>query len=573
MSRAILAALPALDAPALRAQARRILPVLVAAIVAVAFNASFQGTMAADLDHRVLAGNFHNGHLWCFDNAWRMVSGAEPFGIATQRLGFPFAAAARCLAVVPALASTPSRLWLSPIGAYNLTILLTPALAVVAASLLVRRVTDMGAWSAAAVGLVYSVSPYVLGCFSGGQTCKAQVWCIPLALWALSGAVSGPRRALNVALTGVASVVLAYTEPTYAMIVPLVAVPWALLLIRRPILPHGAGALVGLTVMAAGIWTAKLYYVGGDDRLLLELFEPASRLKSSGIPIPSPMAQPWPTLLGPPPLEVQAGAPNHVTYLGIPLLVAMLLGLPLRWRGRGVAGLALVVGFVLALGEVLVSENQYVLSADRKLLLPAVLLARHDYPLAQSVMYYRAITVASLGVAIGAMGASSRFRYGAIAAWLLAGITLWDTHRVMAPLWPLKSQIPESSLYTLINADPVPGAVVGLPLSSATQVGSGMVLDAVFTDRPSNGLVRFTAPGLANVDALARSFAAAATLPSPEGSASLYAAGIRYLVTTPGEQIPEQAALTRALGVPFRVGRRLVWRVGPPPQGGEPAHE
>ncbi len=537
------------------------LPLTVAMVLATIFTIRFHGRMPADLDHRMLAGGFHWGHVWCFDHVWRMVAGLDAWGVNTTRLGFPLTGAARCLALTPALLVAPSRLFLSSIGAYNLAILLTPAAAVATTFLLVRRVTDLDRWSAGAAGVMFAVSPYVLGCLSGGQTCKAQVWGVPLVLWALAGAVRGPSRFVSIVAAGFCGVLLAGTEPTYALIVPFVAGAWAILLLRRPILPHLAGVIFGLAALAAGLATAKLYYQGADTASMLEVFEPANRLKSHGIPIPTPMAQPWPTLLGPPPLQKGAGEPNHVTYLGVPLLVALTLGSVRAWRGRSLAWAAVVIGIVLALGEVLVSENAYVLSGSQKLGLPALLLSRYHYPLSESSMYYRSIVVASLGAAIGAVGWVGGKRWGPAPAWALVAIVLWDTHRVMAPVWPLQSRVQSMELYRWMAADTDPGAVVTVPLVSSQSDGARMMFDGAFTSRRLSALDRFSPPSQANVEALRGWFAEAAA--SADASASLYGHGIRYVTTLPLGPLPERAELTALLGRPYMMDGRAVWRVGP----------
>lgn len=538
-------------------------PVTAAMAVATMYTIRFHGTMPADLDHRLMAGAFHWGHVWCFDHVYRMVAGLDAWGVQTTRLGFPLTGAARCLALTPALAVAPARAFLSPLGAYNLAILLTPAVAVLTTSLLLRRVTDLDRWSAGAAGVMYGVSPYVLGCFSGGQTCKAQVWGVPLVLWALAGVVRGPRRVLGIGITMVCGAILAGTDPTYALIVPFVAGAWALLMIRRPWLPHLAGAMVGLAALAAGLATAKLYYQGTDTTTMLEVFEPANRMKSHGIPIPTPMAQPWPTLWGPPPLQKGAGEPNHVTYIGVPLLIALVVGSVRSWRGRSLAWAAVVIGIVLALGEVLVSDNAYVLSGTQKLGLPALLLARYHYPLADSVMYYRSIVVASLGATMGAVGWVGGKRWGPFPAWGIAALALWDTHRVMAPVWPLHSRVHPTQLYAVIAADPVPGAVVEVPLVSNATEGGRTILDGAFLTRPVNGLVRFSPKDLPNVEAISAWFAEAAA--SDDAKGTLYSHGIRYVMTLPDTQARERATFTTLLGPPWMLDGRTVWRVGPAP--------
>jgi hypothetical protein len=551
------------EGPGWRRPAGELAPLLIGVIVAVVFNVYFHGGLVGELDTRLITGAFHHGHVWCFDHVWRALSGQDAWGVATDRLGFPSSAAARCLAVVPALVVAPTRLWLSPLGAYNLAILLTPAPAVACTWLLARRVAGVSSGAAAAAGVLFAVSPYVLGCFAGGQTCKAQVWGLPLALWALSGAVGGPRRAAFLVAVPISTLLLAFSEPTYAAILPLAAVPWAVLSLRRPVLPHVGGALVALAAMAGALLLVRGYYTMGDDRLLVEAFDPASRLKSAGIPIPTPMAQPGPTLLGPPDLQTQPGVANHITYLGVPLLALTLLSLALARRGRLFLLAAFAVGFTISLGEFLVVDNAWVTNGGQKYGLPALLLARYGYPLSQSVMYYRAIVVAALAVAIGSVAWTARWRYGAWAAAVVAAVGLWDTHRATAPLWTLRSAVPSHALHDRIAADAVPGAVVALPLRASAPTGAQAMFDAALHGRATNGLARFTAAGFPPVDTIEAWFAEAEALGPGAGDDALFGHGIRYIVTMPQVEVPERAALSRVLGPPRRAGDRLYWRVGP----------
>ena len=550
-----------------RSRVAALLPLLVAAGVAVGFNAAFLGPMARDPAHRLLSGAFHGGHLWCFDLAWGLLSGLDPWSLETQRLGFPSGASARCLALAPAFATAPARLLVDGLTAYNLCILLTPAVTVLFTMLLMRRVTELDRWSAAAVGGLYAVCPYVFGCFAGGQTCKAQVWVVPMTLWTLAGAVDGPRRPLWVLGAGLGGTILAFTEPTYATIVPLVAVPWVGILIGRPRWASLVGGGLGLAACAMGIWSASLYYLHPVPPGFEAVFEPAGPLTSAGIPLPSPMAQPGPTLIGPPDLQLEPGAPNHVTYLGLPLLVAMLLGsLPAWARGRRaqlLAWSALVVGLLVAMGERLVVDNQFVQVEGRPLVLPAWYLAKADYPLARSMMYYRGVVVAALGLAIGAVGLMSRWRWGALGAWLLVALSLADTYRVLKPIWPLRSRVLDTEFFETLAADPVPGAVIGLPLAGTTRSGGLTVLDAAFHRRPTNGLVRFTDRRMTHVASLQGWVQSALRLPAAEGSALLFSKGIRYVVAGEDMTEGEKMSLTLSLGRPEMLSGRVVWRVGP----------
>lgn len=564
--------------------------VLVGMVVAVAVVTRFHGDLVSDLDHRLIAGPFHPGHVWCVEHVGQMVRGELPFGILTDRAGFPSQVAARCLVAAPAAMVAPLRSWFTAYGVYNLLVLGSPALAVLFAWLLARRVTALSSLGAAAASVCFAVSPYVLGCYAGGQTCKAQVWTLAACLWALTGALRGPWRPAYVLACGVFGLLTAATEPTYALVVPLVAGPWALVAsldaFRAPrrwreLGLHVLGGAAGLAALAAGLWTAKLYYdASGTRPAPEELFEPASRMIASGIHFPSAMAQPRQLFEGPQDLQLDAGAPNHVPYLGIPLMGALLLGTLAPWRGRALAWTAVVVGVVLSLGEWLVHDNAWVLTdTGARYALPARWLAKQGYPLARSVMYYRAAAVASLGVCLGAFGAlgvldavvtGSVLRrrllhaLGAALALLLAGVSLWDTHRVLRPVWPVASRVVNLSLVERMAADPVPGAVLQTPLVHDARTGGAMLFDGVSSGRAGTGVLRHVNADHPDVVRLRGWLAEAAALPPDEAADALHAHGIRYIVAYPGQQQdPERLALYRTLGIPNVVGGRSYWRVGP----------
>lgn len=547
----------------MKALAWRLAPLFLAIAVVLAVNISFHGELVRDLDGRLLEGSFHHGHIWCMDHLADQVRGAVPLTIHSDAVGFPEGAAARCLMVLPAVAAAPFQAWLGAVGTYNLTVLLTPVAAAVAACLLARRATDMDERAAAAVAVLYATSPFLLGSLSGGQVCKAQTWTIPACLWALTGVIQGPRRAAWALAAGILGVATAYSEPTFALIVPLVAAPWALFALRRPWGWSLLGACVGLAVLAAGLYTARLYY-DSHGGMGTELFEPAGRLNSSGIPKPTPMAQ-LSGIFQAADLDTQAGATNHVSYLNGPLLIAMLAGTFVAWRGRVLAWVALVVGVTFALGEYLVVNDAYVTTpTGAKYGLPAWWLAKAGYPLARSVMYYRAIAVAGLGVALGAIGACSRWKWGWMLAWGVAAVGVWDTHRELAPIWPLKSRPLRSELSAWMAADPTPGAILALPRQHNTRQGGAALFDAVLADRATTALVRFTSPeqpSLRHTQAWVAEALAAPDAASAE--AALFAHGVRYVVWDTTAQDAEGTALTARLGPAARFGSRWAWRIGP----------
>jgi hypothetical protein len=198
-------------------------------------------------------------------------------------------------------------------------------------------------------------------------------------------------------------------------------------------------------------------------------------------------------LFGPGRLDTAEHRTNHITYLGAPLLaVCLLLSLRRRQEGRLLGWSLVVVGVVLALGPRLVSEGAFVRVAGQRVLLPALLLERLHYPIEQSGMWYRAIHLASLGLALTLAGACARLPrgVGATVAWLVAIGAWYDAKRVTDGFWPRGTEpVSGRAAYEQWAVDGG-GVVIDLPLEHDTFGGQGALLAAAVHGRGTTAVPR-----------------------------------------------------------------------------------
>ena len=226
--------------------------------------------------------------------------------------------------------------------------------------------------------------------------------------------------------------------------------------------PEPAG-LLALGAAAAGLLGARAYLRPGAFDPDRDLFRP--NFGYAGPPdlfsTPIAVADLDTLLLGAPELQVRTLV-MHQPYLGLALLAgALALG-----RGRRRHGALALLGVTLAVGPVLAWQEQPLLLAGRAIALPASLLQAVDFPLARGGQYYRAAILGSLGLSLMIAKASAAgWRRAALLAVALVGSA--DALRSVAAAglpWPV-TDLPEEA-WAEWRADPVPGAVVHLPMFS-----------------------------------------------------------------------------------------------------------
>ena len=545
-------------------------PVL-AALVAVGATLWLLGLSPWDLVDSRIVSAFNDGHVWAFEHIAGMLVGSEAHGGVTHRIGYPGPVLVRFIAWAPALLAAPLQPLLGPLGAYNVVMVASPALAVVAAWTLLRRATDVDSWTAAGLSLAFGLCPYALGVLQSGQVAKLQHWLLPVCLLAVSVAVRGPRRPLGLLACALGGLLMAFTTPSTALFLPLAAGLWAVteILGQRPLLHRGRLLHAGLALVALAVGMLPARYYLGDLRRagILLAFEPRSQsvLELVAMPYPAPVAQPEGLLLGVGGLAQQAWDASHLVYLGLPLLLLAAVAGCRRGRGRGLGWGLLVLGVVLALGPVLASGDEFLLWQGRRLRLPAALLEALHYPTRISGMYYRAVLLAALGIPLllAAGWPRTRRRWLVALAWGLGLVQVADGWRVSRDLWPPPSgPIPGLELLETMAADPIPGAVLDLPVEGGSWEGGNAMIASTVHGRATTGMPRQTSrsylPQTARLGALVDQ---AVALRDPAGASNLLAArGYRYLCWRPWLDEPERLpVLEAALGAPMGDRELYCW--------------
>jgi hypothetical protein len=546
-----------------------LLPPALVALVATGLTLALLGLAPWELGGTRVVSAFHDGHVWAFEHIWRMILGSEAHDGVTTRIGYPGPVLVRFIAWAPALMVAPLQPLLGPLGAYNLALVVSPGLAALAAWGLLRRASEVDRWSAAGLALAYALCPYALGVLQSGQVAKLQHWLLPACLLAVSWAIRGPRRPLGMLACALGGLTMAFTTPSTALFLPLAGGLWALAELPgpRPIRGRALAAPLALGAMALGMLPAKLYL--GDLRRAGRMlaFEPRSQsvLDLGSLPYPAPVAQPEGLLLGQGGLAQQAQDASHVVYLGLPLLILALVAGCLRRRGSLAGWGLLVLGVVLALGPVLVTGDDFALWQGRRLRLPAYLLELLHYPTRDSGMYYRAVLLAALGLPLllaSAWPARPRALWIAL-AWGLGLAQVADGWRISRALWPPPSgPVPGVALLQAMAADPVPGAVLDLPVEGGSWEGGNAMIASTIHGRATTGLPRQTSrsylPQTARLGALVDQ---ALGLGEPAAAGALLAErGYRYLCWRPWLDDPQRLpALEGSLGPPLGDAELYCW--------------
>ncbi len=564
---------------------------LAAVVVLLAFslllNAALHWPLPLHLDEYRVSAAFHSGHVWCFDHIYRMFMGREPWTSFSQRLGYPLGADLRLIAWVPALLAIPLRSFLGPLGSYNLLLLASPGLAALAAWFLLRQVTGAGPWTSTGPALAYAFCPYALASMSNGQVAKFNHWTLPLYLAALHVALRTRRPLRGYLLLALATLALAFTSPSTALFVPLAALGWVLLHAlpgrsfstppvgrKIPPIAHlssmrvlARGALC-LAVTALFLLIPWQYYRGTGSNGRTVGFTPGPNLPEGEIPFSAPMAQLDDLLLGLGHREANPVLTTHVAYLGIPLLLAFLLFSLRPYKGRWLAVALVLTGAVVSLGPKLSLGYQYVLIGGYNLALPVKYLERLGYPLDEGGMYYRAVLLASMGLALGLAGASARFKrpWAWIFAWTIGLVSVADGIWTTRVLWPKPLERVEGMPALLAMAeDPVPGAVLDLPLEASTFANEQALLGAVFHQRASVAIPVTTAmDNTANLQRLEPVLERVLASADPTAAKDvLAAAGFRYVIWRPylREYGSFEDLLLKALGTPSISGDLRYWEL------------
>jgi hypothetical protein len=386
------------------------------------------------------------------------------------------------------------------------------------------------------------------------------------------------------------ALVAAFTEPTYALLLPFAlgaTAVWTVLegtpepvegrwagLARR--LGPAVRAPLALAVAAAGMFPAKAYYGGAATSAISQAFHPATR-PIVITDVPSRVATWTTTVLGQVDWPRDRVDTVHVTYLTAMLLGAGLVGFVVG-RRVGRLGLALaVVGGILAVGELAVTGRSVLYRAGEPVHLPASWLARLGYPFATSGMYYRAVAIVILGLVLGAAGLVARLatlpRLAARGPWVagigaavIVAVSTADGLRATGPLWPrVAAPVAGASLWAEIAATPGDEAVLTAPWVATTNEWRRYLGAAVLHGHPTNALPRALRPQeIPVLGALDADLKAALSEPDPR--AAIRALGIRWVVwyPIPVDAPPDLPTVVRALGPGRVVDGLRVWDLAEP---------
>ncbi len=527
---------------------------------------------------------FGDSHVWAFDQMARMMSGEHDWAVTTYFSGYPRTQLSLFIGWLPALMALPLRAVMNPLAAFNTVLLLTPTLSALLTYALLRRVTEARPWVAGAASLIYAFCPYMLSNLGNGNIEKAQQWFYPaylLLMWIL---LKRKHGWIALPLFPALALAMVFTEPYFGLILPLIATPfafWYALVGPESRLKKLPLALVALGLTAAALLPANTYFSPHRTRSISSVFMPAAQFAdepSNSIYVESPVAQPKETFLGVTGPAVAVDEAYHVTYLVLPVVIFAVLLCVRSARGRWLGLLLLLGGVLMAAGPRLVVDGIYMNVSGRPYYLPMELLNRLGYPLSKGGQYYRAIPIASLGLAVMLAAGLTPYKRGGKApwavgfAWLLAAVAFGDAVRTTGPYWPRPvERVAGWEQYMAMRETPTDGAVLALPIISTQARGGYKLLCAALHQRPTNAIPRHViAPMVHATDDWIRKWqryqeaGEGAKIPT-----YLSRQGFRYVVLTdPANGADAEIGLgpedlRATLGAPDVDGDILVWDLGP----------
>ena len=397
------------------------------------------------------------------------------------------------------LLAVPLQWILTPVGAYDVTVVLGFVLAALAMHLLASEFTR--SWTARVTsGLVFSFSTYHLA-RAMGHLGLATVEMLPLCAWGLVVLWRRPTPRAAV-LAGIGAGLVPWAAVNY---VAYFLVPFTLLVLGAVALAHRhwltrrrnlalAGLALGVCALVAAPSLADYPALRPDDLAAIqaeangwELRFYSADLAELVVPDPSDpvlgqrVASLYPAI---------PGVPERSAFLGVPALLLAALALALRWRDRAVpAWLAVAIaGTTLALGPGLRVGGRFLVP------LPFYdLLYRwpwlNDFAAPDRLVVLTLVAVAvlaALGVSavLARLPQTGRWRVGARAAVLgLVGAGLAPSLLFGYGLTALPVRVPD--LYRVLAAAPDDGLVMELPPAT----GSPQYFQTVSHKRLAAGIV------------------------------------------------------------------------------------
>ncbi len=449
--------------------------------LSMAWSVLLHGKTVLSLATSIPAAAFTTSHAWCFDHIRRMLVGELPFATVTDRLGFSDSLGVAFIAWGPAVLVAPVGQLFGPVVAINVASLLAPPLAALATYAWARS-RELPVTAAALAGALFALAPPLTSALANGQLCKANVWAVPLCLASIDLAA---RRPWLAPVSGLVLAVSLFSEPTFAVIASLLAVPYGLERVWSS--PRRLTALIGVALAGASwlpaLFFAQGYYTSGIG----SAFAPAGSVDSGHAAATLAGSVPLLELLLGRDYAVTTQLTTHVGYAGVVLLLGTLYAAAHHPLARVGAGLV-AIGAVLALGEYAVDGGAHLRVSGKLIELPARWLADAGFPFARSGQYVRWLVPAWLGGAL-ALGALHALKPRA--AWVLSALLALDGLRATAGLWPLASfeVVGARDFATLSSVDPglrtldMPGL--------GGNFGSGLAqMRAALHGHPSDAVVR-----------------------------------------------------------------------------------
>jgi len=250
------------------------------------------------------------------------------------------------------LLMSPVTLLAGPAVAYNVAVLLAPALAAWTAYLLCRHVTG-AFWPALAAGYLFGFSSYELAHLVGGHLNLVVTCLVPLTVYVVVLRLEDQIRPqwFAAALAGLFMLQFLTSTEVFATLTLFgaVAIAFALLVAPRAKRPHllNTAWLIGAAYLAAlALLSPYLAYAFAHGSPQLSGVDPTYYSANLlNVVTPTDVSLSSRLLSGPPP-EFSGNVTEAGTYLGIPLLIVLALFAWERWRTASGAFLLLSMAFI-----------------------------------------------------------------------------------------------------------------------------------------------------------------------------------------------------------------------------------
>jgi hypothetical protein len=525
--------------------------------ISIAFSFALMWPLPLGLDTHFTPTAYGLTHVWAADHILQsLFSGTDPHSIST--LGYPWIRQAQFIGWGPTIASWPLRVFMGPLGAFQLIAMLSLPVSAFAAGKFIQSRSRCESMIAAPAGLLFAFSPYALATLQTGEVPKLQLWLIPLfGLTLLAAQHIKSKKTLYFAAV---CLITSFTSPYYGLAFPLLTGVAALVYLRR----HQVKTAVALVFGCAAGLLPALFYYGNAPSGSASFYRPAlsAPAADSLLPTPHPVASVSDLVFGTRSVSTSPWDTVHESALGLTLLLACGLffwsSRQEKRQGRFLGGFLFCFGILLAVGPKLAFAEH-----KSNIPMPAKLLEIIHYPLETGGMYYRMVPFAMLGLALILASSLPKGRRGVGLIWLIVGLQTTDALRHTGP-WPrpIQSVAALDFLNAIQGQD---GAILITPIVASRAPGSAQraAIRQTLHQRPETPLP--TDMHSYEIHALQRLLNQA--LRSTDTAAQLRAEGFRFVFYQPekgnAEHRVERDLLMRKLGEPTRQPGFLAWDLGP----------